>query len=855
MQGSKPAQDKPALLAAIRQAFSIYEAEATLGALERCIDACQRLIPALDETKVEHGNAVLQLAELLGDRWTKTRSAAHWAQANGLIDKFREHIPDGDWREPLYALAQGALLYRRADATQAADDIANALSRLQEARAMVRFGSFVNRISSLYQGNLRLRRFEAERDPGDLEAALADSGAVLASEHTLPPHVVATAKTFARAAYLHADLVRADGHLDLAVDAVRRALALTNDPIDISDLQGALGSLLRERFNRDGAAADIDDAIEAYRTCTRLPGLSDAQRAARIDNLGNGLAARYASRKDVVDLDAMVDCHKEALRLSMTDSPDRARFHANLASSLLTRWRSCRDRAALNEAHATLMAGLRCEVVPISVIALLNALMLEALLESDAGTGTDAHLNEAVAAGEAALRAFMSSEGDNPVPYRLAARARSSPVTRRLLGALLRRAGRRSETKDADLRRAVAIGEAAKVPLLTRELLRRSLAAPADIREGDLFSEKQLLAELAAYDVHDMAPADNLSEARRLRRIAQRRSAWGALEQVWDEISATCPAGAEYVRIRRDVSAALDTALQNRPPDWLLLSMLDIEELSPEGRWQQGFCVIALPPAPAALQLLCSGPHDAVTDAQELFHEQVLGAPDADPSNETWWRCPAALFRGKPADTQAQIMFSTNSRGLNLPWQLLFERTGWRDAEGTTPPVVVVPSLVLVAEADAGGNEEWQELRNSAEYFGLQDDSGVADNVRVSLRMPAAPSKPALVVGDPLRDLESASDEAVNVAKVLSVEPLLGPAANIEAVREGFHIARIVHIAAHASFNDQDPLASVLRLADGNLSARDLIGSWSTSELVVLSACESGTGAPVRGGEESDWPS
>ena len=61
---------------------------------------------------------------------------------------------------------------------------------------------------------------------------------------------------------------------------------------------------------------------------------------------------------------------------------------------------------------------------------------------------------------------------------------------------------------------------------------------------------------------------------------------------------------------------------------------------------------------------------------------------------------------------------------------------------------------------------------------------GVAENIRVTLRMPAAPSNSALVVGDPLTDLTQASDEAVGVAQALAVAPLLGAAANIKAVRE-----------------------------------------------------------------------
>lgn len=358
-----------------------------------------------------------------------------------------------------------------------------------------------------------------------------------------------------------------------------------------------------------------------------------------------------------------------------------------------------------------------------------------------------------------------------------------------------------------------------------------------------------MLAELAAYDVHELAPADNLSEARRLKRIAQRRNAWGALERVWDEIAATGPAGEQYVRMRRDLSAALDTALQNGPPGWLVLSMLDTEELSPDGRWQRGFCVIALPPGGTNAEVLCAGPDEVVHTAQKLFLEQVLDVPDTDPRDETWWHELGALLHSKRADAQTQIMFSPTSRGLNLPWQLLFQRSGLRGSDGTTPPTVVVPSLMLAAVAGASGDEEWHVVRNIAEHLGLPDEFGVAENLRATLRMPAAPSDSALVVGDPLKDLTQASDEAANVAQALAVAPLLGAAANIKTVREGFRNARIVHIAAHASFNADDPLASVLHLADGELSARDLVGSWSTSELVVLSACESGAGAPILGGE------
>jgi CHAT domain-containing protein len=58
-----------------------------------------------------------------------------------------------------------------------------------------------------------------------------------------------------------------------------------------------------------------------------------------------------------------------------------------------------------------------------------------------------------------------------------------------------------------------------------------------------------------------------------------------------------------------------------------------------------------------------------------------------------------------------------------------------------------------------------------------------------------------------------------------------------------------LHLAAHARFDPSSPLESPILLANGALSARDLIGEWSASKLIVLSACESGVGGTLIGGE------
>ena len=59
----------------------------------------------------------------------------------------------------------------------------------------------------------------------------------------------------------------------------------------------------------------------------------------------------------------------------------------------------------------------------------------------------------------------------------------------------------------------------------------------------------------------------------------------------------------------------------------------------------------------------------------------------------------------------------------------------------------------------------------------------------------------------------------------------------------------LAHLATHAFFSPDDPLDSGIVLADGVLSARELIRHRIRTELLVLSACETGLAGSL-GGEE-----
>jgi CHAT domain-containing protein/tetratricopeptide (TPR) repeat protein len=277
------------------------------------------------------------------------------------------------------------------------------------------------------------------------------------------------------------------------------------------------------------------------------------------------------------------------------------------------------------------------------------------------------------------------------------------------------------------------------------------------------------------------------------------------LEAVWDRMLAVAPTTAGYVEVRRSKpAAAVDIramiTADDRPTVVASLNALGTDRLA----------VIALRPD-TPRPLIASHPADLArltrfikenfgtagrvrelaADLEDLFHYEMqpLTALLAEVSgrNELLVVCPFGALHYVPL------------AALHVDHTPLVERN----------PLAVLPSASLA-----------RALRTAA---------GTPPHIS------------AMVFGDPTGDLAGAREEASKVGALFGTEPILGSKVSRAAVSEALTSVGTVHIAAHAHFDAEDPLSSGLRLADGVLTARELITLEApTLSLVTLSACETG---------------
>jgi CHAT domain-containing protein len=90
---------------------------------------------------------------------------------------------------------------------------------------------------------------------------------------------------------------------------------------------------------------------------------------------------------------------------------------------------------------------------------------------------------------------------------------------------------------------------------------------------------------------------------------------------------------------------------------------------------------------------------------------------------------------------------------------------------------------------------------------------------------------------------------AVCAAHGQRARALLGEDASLHGLRAAAADARVLHLACHAHFRSDNPAFSALYLVDGPLALHELAQWRLTTDLAVLSACETGRGQLAAGDE------
>jgi len=111
-------------------------------------------------------------------------------------------------------------------------------------------------------------------------------------------------------------------------------------------------------------------------------------------------------------------------------------------------------------------------------------------------------------------------------------------------------------------------------------------------------------------------------------------------------------------------------------------------------------------------------------------------------------------------------------------------------------------------------------------------------------------SRKSLIFGIPDAAAPLIEEETQSVAGILeNAKLLLGNEANQQALRTQGSQSRLIHIATHGTFRQDNPMFSGIKLGDGYLSLYDLYQLKLEADLVTLSGCATGLNVVTAGDE------
>src|SRR5262249_2500511 len=112
--------------------------------------------------------------------------------------------------------------------------------------------------------------------------------------------------------------------LDQAIDILLQVLANLPDDYDRASLLSCLSVACRRRFERSGARADVEAAVEAGRQAVDATARGGPVYGDRLASLGLALQARFEQFSCAADLNEAVELFRRAVEVTPAEHPGNA---------------------------------------------------------------------------------------------------------------------------------------------------------------------------------------------------------------------------------------------------------------------------------------------------------------------------------------------------------------------------------------------------------------------------------------------------------------------------------------------------------------------------------------------------
>lgn len=843
--------------------FTRFESMGMLENLEAAITAFSQ---SLELTPFDSERRAFPLNGLSAALRVRYERTGHLADLEAAVASSTQAVEIASSTSPelsKYLNNLGSALRRRYEYNGKLEDLEAAITAFQQAleRTPADAPERSRKLTNL--GNGFITRYNRVGKLEDLEAAVVTfQQAVDASSPTSPerPMYLNNLGIGLMQRYNHAGKLE---DLETAVATLQQAVVLAHP--DSPRWPGHLASLgngLHARYDRTGRREDLDAAITAYQQAVERTLTSAPERSSWLINLSNSLRTRYFQTEQLEDLEAAIVFSRQAVDLTPVESPEWALHLSNLGISVGTRFRHTKNLADLEEAilafqqaleHTpsdspdraarvnNLGSGLKdrydytenLEDLEAAIAAYRQAVALtppdapersgrlnnlgNALKQRYDHSRVLIDLDQAIAAWKTDWLLPASRFAALPVTYQLGHQQQQERRIAFLVTAYLERATQHQQDAATDRRAALEVVEGSKSRLLTQLVGRGTVGLPAGVPSVVATWERHLLAGLTELDSRDLATHDQMSAPEhtpeRQRRLQQRQNMLQELEMLWGRIATVGSEGAAYVALRRgEAPQWQDLALlaENLGDRTALLSLYLTRERTIFFFLRAGWEVPRVIEAPLG-QVAWSNFTERTFREVHRYQPGVRRGETWGHDLQPWLEAAQPGLKGVE-----RLVLAPAGNGHLLPWGVLAERAGWTTPNGSPLPVITVPAL------------------------------GVVPRLRQRLHVTTGP---ALVVGNPTGDLPDAAEEARHVAERFATSPLIGAAATKKAIVPRLAEASLIHLAAHAFFNVQNPLDAGIVLADGVLTAREVLDYRLQADLLVLSACESGQTGSL-GGEE-----